>query len=73
MPELFPEIASERILDVVTVRSGRILVLTDAHVAMLKVSTPLTFTRVHGLFQCEVHFISRVMQVYRCALTRRFL
>lgn len=47
MPELYPKIASERVLDVVTVRSGRLLVLTDAHMAMLKVSKLLTAMAVH--------------------------
>lgn len=47
MPELYPEIASERVLDVVTVRSGRLLVLTDAHVAMLKVRKLLTAIVFH--------------------------
>lgn len=37
LPSLYPEIAEERVLDVVAVSSGRILLLTDTHVAMLKV------------------------------------
>ena len=35
---LYPSIASEAVLDVIAVSSGRLLVLTDAHVAMLKVT-----------------------------------
>ena len=37
LPEVYPEIAGDRVLDVVAVSSGRILLLTDLHVAMLKV------------------------------------
>lgn len=36
LPALYPEIGGERVLDVVAVSSGRILLLTDTHVAMLK-------------------------------------
>lgn len=43
LPALYPEIAAERVVDVVAVSSGRILLLTDTHVAMLKV--PLQYPR----------------------------
>ena len=39
LPTLYPEIAGEAVVDVVAISSGRILLLTDAHIAMLKVTT----------------------------------
>jgi hypothetical protein len=36
LPELYPEIAGERMVDVVPVSAGRLLLLTDLHVALLK-------------------------------------
>ena len=39
LPSLYPEIAGEAVVDVVAISSGRILLLTDAHIAMLKVNT----------------------------------
>ena len=39
LPSIYVEIAAERIEDVVAVSSGRILLLTDTHVAMLKVTS----------------------------------
>ena len=39
LPALYPEIAGETVVDVVSISSGRILLLTDIHIAMLKVCT----------------------------------
>ena len=35
--ELYPDIAGERVVDVVPVSAGRLLLLTDVHIALLKV------------------------------------
>ena len=74
LPSLYPEIAGEAVLDVVAISSGRILLLTAAHIAMLKVpllpsifeSQKCRVTRDAFLMEAKIHSVYLALENAIC-------